>query len=333
MTQRPGDATAAAIFRNDDIFTQMLRQEAILDIEDIARLNRAVSPTHSAISSLGPPSTAVFSGHDESTITKPTSTGSPYPEQAHTGKGKAKACDASSLSVAHGSESEAEAQHSAERRDDLLAMGGWSAGHLTSTELLKGAARAKKRNRHDRSLKRKKPQVTIFQHDLPRLPRDDGERDSVVTIAPAGDGPGMASASCIIKFERANTFTEKTHLRKRVMQQDEDLLSLAEEGQILPTSKHSTAPMLLSPIRLYMFVGSVALIALTIGLSVVGVLQTGKTRLACTKGIIFAATVVVAILTVLAMITVRRAPQEALLAGLLEIVIGFMLLAQLDNFI
>jgi hypothetical protein len=46
---------------------------------------------------------------------------------------------------------------------------------------------------------------------------------------------------------------------------------------------------------------------------------------------VFAATVALAFLTVLAMLIARRALSEALLAGLLELVFGFALLAELND--
>jgi hypothetical protein len=71
---------------------------------------------------------------------------------------------------------------------------------------------------------------------------------------------------------------------------------------------------------------------LTVVLSVYGTHVTGKKRMSCTKGIVFAATALLAWLTVLAMITARRALSEALLAGLLEFIFGFALLVELDDF-
>lgn len=61
--------------------------------------------------------------------------------------------------------------------------------------------------------------------------------------------------------------------------------------------------------------------------------HTGKERLSQTKKIVFGATVLVASFTVLAMIIARRVAQEAFLAGLFEIVIGFTLLRELDGFL
>jgi hypothetical protein len=60
---------------------------------------------------------------------------------------------------------------------------------------------------------------------------------------------------------------------------------------------------------------------------------TGKSRIACTKGIIFAATVIIASLSVTAMVVARRALQEALLAGLLQCLVGFVLVVEIHDFL
>lgn len=75
-----------------------------------------------------------------------------------------------------------------------------------------------------------------------------------------------------------------------------------------------------------------ALILITVSLSIFGTHHYGKAQMAHVKMIIFITMVFVAFLTVAAMITVRRALQEAMLAGLLEIVVGFALLTQLNDF-
>lgn len=54
--------------------------------------------------------------------------------------------------------------------------------------------------------------------------------------------------------------------------------------------------------------------------------------MACTKGIIFSATVLVSCFTVLAMVVARHALQEALLAGLLEFLVGFALVVEIHDF-
>jgi hypothetical protein len=71
---------------------------------------------------------------------------------------------------------------------------------------------------------------------------------------------------------------------------------------------------------------------LTVVLSGFGAHTTGKARMSSTKVIVFTATALLSCLTVLAMLIARRAPSEALLAGLLEFSFGFALLIELDDF-
>ncbi|KAF1937962.1 hypothetical protein EJ02DRAFT_38822 [Clathrospora elynae] len=315
MSGKSQSSTAAAIFRNDDPLTKELRDGAALGFNDISRLNRATSPAYEALSWLGPPSNDVFSAQDDPTITKPTSTGTPYQNNVY--KGKATASHASWLSVAHGSGSEAEAELQAASRDALVAMGDWTAGILVPDETLKGSARAKSLDRRDRKRKFKKPLVKIIQHiDAPKASHvlHDPNQESTVTIPASLDGP------------------DKTRLCRRATQHDDNQLRLAEEGHIRPESVSKSSRRPLSPTRIYLLTSNIVFIVLVVALSSFGAHQTGKHRIACTKGIVFGATVLVACFTVLAMIVARRAPQEAFLAGLLEIGIGFTLLSELDDF-
>jgi hypothetical protein len=159
MSVHAESSTSAAILRNDDVLSQALRDGNTLDINDIARLNQVASTYHGALSSVGTSSTAVFSPRDESTVTKPTSTGTNY----NKGKGKLNTGYSSSLSGTHGSASEAEVNSTTLRRDSLLAMGGWAASELDLPRPLRGAARAKERQQLHRKLKHKKPIVIIEQ--------------------------------------------------------------------------------------------------------------------------------------------------------------------------
>lgn len=186
----PESSTTLNIHRNDDLLTQALRDDPRLDIYDIARLNRAMSPEYDALSSLGT-SPAVFSAEEDSTVTKPTSAGTPYPEYDHKGKGKAKASYPSSLSVAHGSEAEAEARHDAVRREAFFAMGDWTVDCLGNTMPLKGTAQAKTLVRHTRSLKHKKPSVTVIQGNPPQSSNEVEEHASVITVERARGNSGM----------------------------------------------------------------------------------------------------------------------------------------------
>ncbi|KAJ4371159.1 hypothetical protein N0V83_004375 [Neocucurbitaria cava] len=343
MIGQAESSTAAPIFRNNDPLTIALRNGAALEMDDIARLDRVTSLAYDTLSSLGTSSTAVFSTHEGSTVTKPTSTGTPYYNHSPKGKGKARVSYASSLSVAYGSGSEAEAQRNSARGNALLAMGGWAAGGSVPAEPLKGAARAKTRHRSYRQAKAKKPDVKIIHHQSPpnaSLETDDGvvDQDQVVAIAHGHGASGELFHQAVTSCIPAHSILEKKYLRRRAThhdedpQHDEDQLRLAEEGQILSTPVTLPSRKSLSSTRVYLLAVLIAMIVLTITLSFLGAHYTGKGRIGCTKGIVFGATVLIACFTVLAMMVVRRAVQEALLAGLLEAVIGFTLLLELDDF-
>ncbi|KAF1831756.1 hypothetical protein BDW02DRAFT_39151 [Decorospora gaudefroyi] len=311
-------SAAATILRNDNPLTQALRDGTDLELDDIIRLDRGSSSAYEASLSLGPPTGDVFTTQDDSATTQPTSLGTRYPTKVYNdkGKGKAKASHASSLSVAYGSGSEAEAQRQETRKDNLLGMGDWASASLIPNEPLRGAARAKTRRHRERQQKHKKPVVQIIQHmDAPRIAHDE-DRESAITIAPAHDGP------------------DKTYLRRRGTQHDVNQLRLAEEGQIPTATAFVQQPSStsLSRTRLYLLAGLILLMILTMALSSFGAHQTGKLRIACTKGIVFGATVLMAFFIILTMIVARRDAHEALLAGLLEVVVGFTLLFELDDF-
>lgn len=96
--------------------------------------------------------------------------------------------------------------------------------------------------------------------------------------------------------------------------------------------------MPLSPIRLFILVALFVLIGLTLGLATfaaryVAARYSGKERVASTKGIVYSATVFISSLTVFAMVVARRALHEALLAGLLQCVVGFVLVVEIHEFI
>ena len=81
-------AATVGILRNDDALSRALRNEVLLDIDEIVRINRALSPAHDALSSVESSSTAVFSSREESTITKPTSAGASHPTSTHNDRRK-----------------------------------------------------------------------------------------------------------------------------------------------------------------------------------------------------------------------------------------------------
>lgn len=104
------------------------------------------------------------------------------------------------------------------------------------------------------------------------------------------------------------------------------------DEQRVSTSDEREAARHFSRARANVVIGLCVFIALTLTLSVFAAHHTGKGRLACTKGIIFSATILISLCTVLVMILARRALQEALLAGLLEFVIGFALVMEIRDF-
>ena len=91
-------------------------------------------------------------------------------------------------------------------------------------------------------------------------------------------------------------------------------------------------PEPLTRTRLYALISLLSAIALTFALFTFAAHYTGKGRMGCTKGIIFVGTLLISCFTVLAMIVARRSLQEALLAGLLEFLVGFALVVEIHDF-
>jgi hypothetical protein len=188
-------SSTAAILRTSDALAEALRDEASMDLDDIARINRVMSPTYDASSIPGAPTEDLFSAQDKSTTTQPTSIDTSLPNITYNGKGKARveASNASSLSVACGSASEAEAQRPDVRREALLAVGDWATATFVSEEPLRGAARAKTRRHRIGPRKIKKPVVEIVQHIEPGNVSLVENREATVTVAAAYNGPGTSS--------------------------------------------------------------------------------------------------------------------------------------------
>jgi hypothetical protein len=72
---------------------------------------------------------------------------------------------------------------------------------------------------------------------------------------------------------------------------------------------------------------------LAIDLSFLGAHYTGRGRVASAEGIVFGTTVLVPSLKISAMIVASRVLHEALFAGLLEIIVGFVVPFEFDNII
>ena len=333
MSDYAESSTAAMLSRCDDSMTLALRSEGSLDLEDIVRLQRAASPTDDILSSVGTTSIAVFSSRKESYGTKPTSGGTSYPLDLRNGKGKGVATYASSLSATHGSGSEAEAG----QRDALIGIGDWTGDDPVTARPLKGAARARKRQRANRSSRPKKP-VIIIQHQVPgHTSSAEDESLATATITPSH---AKGALSCLLVVCRLSYTTAETrYFRRRSVKAHKDRLGLAEEGHVslrAESDKPVCAP--LSRVRVYMLVGLLVAIGLTLALSTFAAHYTaahhvGKGRMAHTKVIVFTATVAISAFSVLAMVVARRALQEALLAGLLQCLVGFALVVEIGDFL
>lgn len=124
---------------------------------------------------------------------------------------------------------------------------------------------------------------------------------------------------------------EPKYFRLRKSKKSDESLVIADEERISPSNEHKHAPRF-SRARLNVVIGLCVFIVLTFALSAFAAHHTGKGRLACTKGIIFSATILISFSTVLVMVLARRPLQEALLAGLLEVVIGFALVTEIRDF-
>jgi hypothetical protein len=209
-------------------------------------------------------------------------------------------------------------------------MGDWADNELGSGQPLRGAARAKERQQIRRPPRRKKPLVIIEQREHAR-DRFDDRVEPVV----AHEAAGKRTSECSHQpqpWQTADLQIDTRYLRQRTAKYNADPVRLAEEGQSRCVAQHSIPAKPLPRTRLYAIAALVSVMLLTVILSAFGAHATGKARMSSTKVIVFIATALLSCLTVLAMLVARRAPSEALLAGLLEFSFGFALLIELDDF-
>jgi hypothetical protein len=127
----------------------------------------------------------------------------------------------------------------------------------------------------------------------------------------------------------SNHGSETIYLPPRKVKKPDEVFAVEER---VSSSDRRNPARRLSRARLNVVIGLCVFIVLTFALSVFAAHHTGKSRLACTKGIIFSATVLISMCTILVMILARRTLQEALLAGLLQFVIGFALIVEIRDF-
>jgi hypothetical protein len=132
---------------------------------------------------------------------------------------------------------------------------------------------------------------------------------------------------------RADLFTDVEYLRyRRSEPEHNNQLPLAEEGRLSAASTLTSPSAPLSRARFYVVISLLIAIVLTFALSAFAAHHTGKMRMACTKGIIFSASVLMSCFTVFAMIVARYTLQTALTAGLLEFLVGFGLVVEVHDF-
>lgn len=153
-------ATNPVFSRNDDPLTVALRSktESDFSLDDLVNLNRTDPPSREYSSTLGTPTSTIFSSQKKSNLTKPTSAGTSYILNGYNGEGQDTVVRmyASSLSATRGSASEAEAEAEAEQENDLFGV-----GDQFENSTLRGAARARKRPRAGKSSKPKKIPLVI----------------------------------------------------------------------------------------------------------------------------------------------------------------------------
>jgi hypothetical protein len=183
MSELADAPSAAAFTRNDDPLTIALRCEGTLDFDDLVRLNQARSLANDMSMSTGSASTAVFSSHEASTATKPTSAGTSYPVYDPKGKSKATAIYPSSLSATHGSGSESDLERESSQKIDLLGTGSWMSDNLASRQVLKDDTKARPRTYRRSVFRHKKPTIVVHQ-DI----ADPGTANNGATAGPLSSG-------------------------------------------------------------------------------------------------------------------------------------------------
>ncbi|KAF2025768.1 hypothetical protein EK21DRAFT_116474 [Setomelanomma holmii] len=306
-------STAAMLPRDGDEWSNALRSGQGLGIDDILCLHRTTMPSNDDMSSCDSSSATVFSGSEASTVTKPTSAGTSHPAAFYKtkGKGKQKLHYASSLEGAYGSASEAEAIRKALCRDSVAAASNWADQELQSTRL-KGSSKERIRQNNHYPGKHKK-HVVVIQGTRRRV---EHEERAALMATPTASYSGTATVA--------------PHLHGPDL--DEHTVGLAEEGQHVTTVLSELQDKSLSRMRVNVLRGIMVVTALTLLLTAYGVHLMGKSRMPCTRCVVFLGTVAMTCFTVIAMLIARRALSEALLAGLIALVFGFTLLAELKDF-
>lgn len=134
------------------------------------RLSQASSST---IESTGPVPAHVFSSHEPTIVTKPTSNGTDYPGYNYKYKDQADVTYATSLSASHGSASEIDVEHDDAPHDSFLHMGGWMSDHQAQDQCLRRPKHAKVRLSKNLPYRKKFP-IDLHQHGRDLTSVDQG---------------------------------------------------------------------------------------------------------------------------------------------------------------
>lgn len=148
--------------RDDDPTTLRLREDPLIELDDIVSNLHQYRHTSTSAASSSVPTDSVFSSRKESLGTKPTSAGTSYPLH----KGKAVATYSSSLSATHGSDSE----HERAREDPFAGMGDWA-----------GVKQPRAPNKKPSGQSRPKKPVVIIQDD--RKAYEDDQHPSTHAVS------------------------------------------------------------------------------------------------------------------------------------------------------
>ncbi|KAF2110749.1 hypothetical protein BDV96DRAFT_603811 [Lophiotrema nucula] len=335
-------STSTAVPRNADPLAVALRSGTPLSFDEIVQLHqRGPTPVVASSSGTKPTATIFTSPGQESAGTKPTSSGTSYNVEDYFGKGKATATYTSSVSATQGSGSDTERE--VIREANLFEIGGqFDEGHKLRTP---PRYRSKRPQFGKRPKQAKKPPVVIHQtvppHDvaLTQAIDDDGAASSSDDDE-VDEEVHLAAEQATSRDGRAKRYLSYRPLHRRskieVVSTQPSLADI-EEGRAeeILTSTASTPRRKLKPIkgaRFWLLIATIAAIIFTLMFSIIGAHFTGKHRMRCTKGLIYMATVLISTFTVIAMVLARRAVLEALLAGLLELVTGFVLVLEVHEF-
>lgn len=136
MSTDPRTSVISIVARGDDPWSAL----DLNRYHDEDCLSQASSSTTASTGSIP---ADVFSSHEPTIVTKPTSNGTDYPGYSYKYKDEADVIYATSLSASHGSASEIEVEHDDAPHDSFLHMGGWMSSYEAQDQCLRRPKYAK----------------------------------------------------------------------------------------------------------------------------------------------------------------------------------------------